>query len=135
MKKRRSPQEKKRLSYSKDRRNWYGENDKSSRKTIPRSKRIRHRSERHSQQQQLSVALGSVDESVEAVLAERLAKTRRSNRWRKFPDTQLGVYVAGKLAARVDKGISASEKAQARIKKVRRSTRVDASQSRRRWHR
>jgi hypothetical protein len=76
VKKRRSPQEKKRLSYSKDRRNWYGENDKSSRKNIPRSKRIRHRSERHGQQQQLSAALGAVDESVEAVLAERLAQTR-----------------------------------------------------------
>lgn len=135
MKKRRSPQEKKRLSYNKDRRSWYGENDKSSRKNIPRSKRIRHRSERHGQQQQLSAALGAVDESVETVLAERLAQTRRGNQWRKFPDKQLGVYVAGKLAARVDKGISAPQKEQARIKKVRRSTRVDGSQSRRRWHR
>lgn len=33
--KRRSPQEKKRLSYAKDRRNDYGENDKSSRKNVP----------------------------------------------------------------------------------------------------
>jgi hypothetical protein len=32
---RRSPQEKKALSYAKDRRNDYGENDKSSRKNIP----------------------------------------------------------------------------------------------------
>ena len=34
-----SPQEKKRLSYAKDRRNDYGENDKSSRKNIRRNKR------------------------------------------------------------------------------------------------
>jgi hypothetical protein len=134
VKKRRSPQEKKRLSYSKDRRNWYGENDKSSRKNIPRSKRIRQRSERHRRQQQLSAAVGPVDESVEAGLAERLAQTRRGNRWRKFPDTQLGVYVAGTLAARIGKGISAPQKEQARIKKVRRSTRADGLQSRTRWH-
>lgn len=37
-KKFRNPQEKKDLSYKKDRRNTYGENDKSSRKNIPRSK-------------------------------------------------------------------------------------------------
>ena len=35
--KRKSPQEKKALSYAKDRRNTYGENDKSSRKNIPRN--------------------------------------------------------------------------------------------------
>ncbi|MFD9407178.1 hypothetical protein ACFWBN_09205 [Streptomyces sp. NPDC059989] len=35
----RSPQEKKRLSYLKDRRNVYGENQKSSRRNIPRSRR------------------------------------------------------------------------------------------------
>jgi len=33
VKKRRSPQDQKRLSYSKDRRNWYGENDKSPART------------------------------------------------------------------------------------------------------
>lgn len=36
---RRSPQEKKALSYARDRRNVYGENDKSSRKNIRRNKR------------------------------------------------------------------------------------------------
>ncbi|MFE2009824.1 hypothetical protein [Streptomyces sp. NPDC059491] len=37
---RRTPQEKKRLSYLKDHRNNYGENDKSSRKSIRRNKRF-----------------------------------------------------------------------------------------------
>ncbi|WP_194828528.1 hypothetical protein [Nocardia sp. XZ_19_231] len=46
MVRRRSPQEKKSLSYAKDRRNGYGENDKSSRKNIPRNKRIRNRVDR-----------------------------------------------------------------------------------------
>ena len=34
-----TPQEKKRLSYERDRRNAYGENDKGSRKSIPLRKR------------------------------------------------------------------------------------------------
>ena len=65
MPKRRSPQEKKRLSYTKDRRNNYGENDKSSRTSIAHHKRRRHRTERHHAHQQLSTALGPVDELVE----------------------------------------------------------------------
>jgi hypothetical protein len=125
MKKRRSPQEKKRLSYSKDRRNWCGENDKSSRKNIARNKRNRHRGQRHREQQQLSAALGPVDEVLEARLDERLTRARRGDRWRKHPDTQLGVYVAGGLAGRVRKGISAAYTEQARIERIRRSTKVD----------
>jgi hypothetical protein len=128
--KRRSPQEKKGLSYSKDRRNWYGENDKSSRKNIARNKRNRHRSERH-RQQQLAAALGPVDEVVETGVDERLARARRGSRWRKFPDAQLGLYVAGKLAKRVDKGISAARTEQARIEKVLRNTEIDGLELRR----
>jgi hypothetical protein len=37
---RRSPQEKKRLSYLKDGRNVYGENDKASRKNLPKKKKL-----------------------------------------------------------------------------------------------
>ena len=133
MGKRRSPQEKKRLSYSKDRRSWYGENDKSSRKNIPRNKRIRHRSERHRAQQQLSAALGPVDEAVETSLDERLTRARRGSGWRKSPDTQLGLYVAGVLALRVQKGISAAHTEQARIEKVRRTTEVDGMHLRQKW--
>jgi hypothetical protein len=132
MKDRRSPQEKKRLSYSKDRRNTYGENDKSSRKNIARNKRNRHRSERHREQQQLSAALGPVDEVVEEGLDERLTRARRGSRWSKFPDTQLGLYVAGTLAVRASKGSFAARPEQARIEKIRRNTEVDGLQLRRR---
>ncbi|MBS2961550.1 hypothetical protein KGA66_00730 [Actinocrinis puniceicyclus] len=133
MKKRRSPQEKKRLSYSKDRRNTYGENDKSSRRNIARNKRNQHRSDRHREQQQLSAALGPVDEVVEAGFDERLTRARRGSRWRKFPDTQLGLYVASTLAVRARKGISIARTEQARIEKVRRNTEVDGLQLRRKW--
>jgi hypothetical protein len=133
VRKRRSPQEKKRLSYSRDRRNWYGENDKSSRKNIARNKRHRHRSERHRAQQQLSAAVGTVDESVEAGVDERLTRARRGSRWRKFPDAQLGLYVAGTLAARAAKGISSAQAEQPRIERVRRNTRPDGLHLRRKW--
>jgi hypothetical protein len=132
VKKRLSPQEKKLLSYSKDRRNFYGENDKSSRKNIARNKRNRHRSERQRGQQQLSGALGMVDEGVETDLDDRLTRTRRGSRWRKSPDEQLGLYVASRLKRRMDKGVSAAHTEQARIEKVRRNTRVDDLRKRRR---
>ena len=60
MKKRRSPAEKKRLSYSRDRRNYYGENDKSSRKNIARHKRHRNRAGRRRVHQQLEAVAGPV---------------------------------------------------------------------------
>jgi hypothetical protein len=133
LKRRRSPQEKKELSYSKDRRNDYGENDKSSRKNIARNKRNRHRSERHHDQQGLSAALGPVDDVAEEKLDERLTRTRRGSRWRKFPDTQLGLYVIAKLAARVRRGSSAAETEQARIERIRRATTADGQARRRKW--
>jgi hypothetical protein len=133
-KKRRSPQEKKRLSYSKDRRNDYGENDKSSRRNIARNKRHQRRAERHRGQQGLSAALGPVDETVEANVDQGIAaRARRGSRWRKFPDTQLGVYVAETLAARARKGISAPRTEASRIEKVRRDTTTDGVQLRRKW--
>jgi hypothetical protein len=46
------------------------------------------------------------------------SRARRGNRWRKFPDAQLGLYVAGTLAARADKGISSAQSEQPRIEKV-----------------
>lgn len=44
-----TPQEKKSLSYAKDRRNTYGENSKASRKAIPLSKALGIRSQRHAE--------------------------------------------------------------------------------------
>ena len=46
MSKVKTPQQKKRLSYEHDRRNSYGENQKSSRKNIPKSKQRSHQEER-----------------------------------------------------------------------------------------
>ncbi|WP_410605289.1 tyrosine-type recombinase/integrase [Amycolatopsis sp. lyj-90] len=94
---RKSPQEKKRLSYAKDRRNRYGENDKSSRKNIPRHKRRVNRANRHREQQVLNGARGSADIESAAIAEARLLNTR-PQRWQKSAGATLGVLVRGKLA-------------------------------------
>lgn len=130
-KKRRSPQEKKHLSYTRDRRNRYGENDKSSRKSIPRHKRIQQRASRHRQRQLLAAALGPLDEDAAALVQDRVTRRRHGERkdgWRKRPDEQLGLHVAATLKRRADKGISAAETEQARIVKVLRNTDIHRSE-------
>ncbi len=123
-KKRRSPREKKQLSYSRDRRNFYGENDKSSRKNIPRGKRRRHRVRRRLEHQLLMAAMGPVDEDAGMLVHDQVTARRHgySRDWKKFPDTPLGVRVAFSLRRRVVKGMSAASTEQVRIEKVLRHT-------------
>jgi hypothetical protein len=123
-KKRRSPGEKKQLSYSRDRRNAYGENDKSSRKNIPRGKRRRHRVRRHLEHQLLAAAMGPVDEDAEMLVHDQVTARRHGydRDWKKCPDTPLGVWVAFSLRQRVDRGMSAASTEQGRIEKVLRQT-------------
>jgi hypothetical protein len=130
-KKRRSPQEKKSLSYSRDRRNSYGENDKSSRKNIARKKRRRHRAARRRQHQLLVSALGPADEDTQALAGERvMAPALGKSSWaRKYPDEQLGLHVARKLKRRAGKDICAAQTEQARIAKVLRNTTIDLDTS------
>ena len=96
---RKSPQEKKRLSYERDRRNTYGENDKASRKSIPLRKRLRARAPRHKLNQQLAdgLKLGVLDEG-EHIDAEIAPPKPRS--WRKIPDKPLGEYLARRKSRR-----------------------------------
>jgi len=84
-----TPQEKKELSYAKDRRNAYGENDKSSRKNIPLRKRLVNRANRHQEQQLLSGVTGTPDTDTADVTEQRLLGTRPKS-WRKSPDEPLG---------------------------------------------
>ncbi|MFD3707083.1 hypothetical protein ACFWUP_28435 [Nocardia sp. NPDC058658] len=102
MVRRRSPQEKKSLSYAKDRRNGYGENDKSSRKNIARNKRILNRVDRHRDSVFVG-ATGPVDleaaENCEVDLLSRRSKWQTAG-WRKWPDAPLREMVAYKLRRR-----------------------------------
>lgn len=87
--KKRTPQEKKRLSYEKDRRNVYGESPHASRTAIPRHKAFRNRANRHLQDQQLRLVGPDTDEELadngEARLHHHAPKV-----WEKVPDQPLG---------------------------------------------
>ena len=88
-----SPQEKKVLSYAKDRRNGYCENDKASRKAIPRRKAIASRSNRRKIAQSLS-AIDRIDDAA-AALVESSARHEidRVGGWKKEPDITLAEHV------------------------------------------
>ena len=95
-----SPQQKKRLSLQKDRRNSYGENSKGSRKNIPKSKALSHRKVRHAAKDAIA-HLASSPETQAEVLESTLTKPRlQKGRWRKSADTPLGLVVEGKLKRR-----------------------------------
>lgn len=103
MSKVKTPQEKKRLSYQHDRRNTYGENQKSSRKNIPLSKQSSHQDERRSIRQTLFPAHGTVlDEVADEVQSQALRKGRlkKLDAFRKSPDRPLKEVVEQRLKRR-----------------------------------
>lgn len=90
-----TPQEKKRLSLEKDRRNSFGENDKASRKNIPRAKARVNRANRRADSVALSDAIGVPDDVIDAA-AEDAVEGRRRKVWRKIPDEVLGLELAAR---------------------------------------
>jgi hypothetical protein len=104
---RRDPQEKKALGYAKDRRNDYGENDKGSRKSIRRNKRVPNRADRHRERQVLSTAVGFVVAAEQAERAEVRLLAKKSmwmtKRWRKVRDAPLAEFVAARLRRRAER--------------------------------
>lgn len=108
MKKSPSPQEKKLLSYKKDRRNTYGERGSHSRHAIAAHKARDHRAYRRQANQILSG-----NEVHRADLLEEVdvkVKSVRESSWRKSPDEPLGKVVERKLERRKDRRINASMK-------------------------
>jgi len=94
-----NPEEKKQLSLARDRRNRYGENSKSSRKSIRRGKQLRHMDERRTVGKVLGRLKGSVleDEATEAELQAKTSVTGSQRRgFKKVPDTPLGIVLAAK---------------------------------------
>jgi hypothetical protein len=96
-----SPKEKKQLSLERDRRNTYGENSKSSRKSIQRGKQRRHMDERRTAGEVLRRLKGNIHED-EATDAELLVKSRMTDSQRrgfkKQPDSPLVEVLAAKKA-------------------------------------
>ena len=103
MSKVKTPQQKKRLSYEHDRRNTYGENQKSSRKNIPKSQQLSHQDERRSVRQALLAAQGKVAYVVaDEVQSQALHRGRmkKLKAFRKWPDRPLGEVVERQLRRR-----------------------------------
>lgn len=85
MKRQRSPQEKKILSYQKDRRNSYGESDKGSRSSIRRNKAFVNRNYRRAVKQ----VLDPYDPQESEVAADEVARSD----WTKVSDTSLADWI------------------------------------------
>lgn len=90
---RRTPQEKKALSLERDGRNVYGENDKASRKNIPKAKARVNRANRRADSVALSEVEGAPDEELNTAAQDGL-EGRRRKVWRKVPDQALGKKLA-----------------------------------------
>ncbi|QQO16045.1 hypothetical protein JJB99_07770 [Bradyrhizobium diazoefficiens] len=94
------------MSYEHDRRNTYGENQKSSRKNIPHSKQISHQDERRSVRQALIPAQGAVvDEVADEAQSQALRKgwMKKLEAFRKSPDRPLGEVIERRLRRRTSK--------------------------------
>jgi hypothetical protein len=124
-----SPQEKKALPYAKDRRNDYGENDKSSRKNIRRNKRIPNRADRQREHQMLTDAAGRIAAEAAEQVEDRLSRRRLAKksmwftkRWRKWRDAPLADIVAYKLRWRAHLGMQDGDAVE-RITRIHRRTR------------
>jgi hypothetical protein len=91
----RTPQEKKELSYECDRRNVYGRSPHASRKLIPLRKALRNRANRHVANQALAYQGPTPPEDVADELELHLHR-RTPQEWEKYPDAPLGEVVANK---------------------------------------
>lgn len=109
---RKSPQEEKALSYAKDCRNSYGENDKSSRRNIARNKRNHARANRRREQLVLTQT------HPDGIEAELKRERPQAQYWRKSSDSPLAEVVAYKLRRRARAGIIDEESAEAKIARL-----------------
>jgi hypothetical protein len=101
MSKVKSPDEKKRLSLALDRRNAYRENDKSSRKNIPRAKAGSHRSERRAVEQVLAdVPLKAEAHELVESLARTTVRIKKLKAFKKSPDEPLSAHIASRSTRR-----------------------------------
>ncbi len=99
----RDPTRKKALSYARDRRNTYGQNDKATRKAIPARKAGESRKSRRKAGHALNV-IERADEASAALSESSLAHDiDRVGGWKKAPDTPLGEVVHRKVRARIER--------------------------------
>lgn len=103
-----TPQEKKSLSYMRDRRNVYGENDKASRKAIPARKAAENRKSRR----KANHVLGVVDrlDEASAATAESSLKhdVERVGGWTKAADAPLAEFIQVQERRRSWRGLAST---------------------------
>ena len=104
MKRSRSPQEKKVLSYAKDGRNTVAEARSKSRTSIAKHKALANRALRRAE----VVAVAKVDPAAE-VADVAVPRTGRKS-WRKIPDAPLADYVGRTLNRRSARGMNGTSK-------------------------
>lgn len=121
-----SPQEKKALSYARDRRNTYGENDKASRKAIPARKAGENRKVRRKAGHALAVIERLDEGSAEVVESSLGHDMERVGGWTKAPDTPLGDYVA-KQKGRAERRIGSNARVRAEVERQRAAPGFDGS--------
>jgi hypothetical protein len=119
MKRERTPQEKKLLSYAKDGRNTVAEARGKAHRAISTRKAKANRALRHAEARALDAVVPEPDADVD-VFVGRIG--RRS--WRKWPDAPLGEYVAARLGVRADTGMNDAEKTSDTLTRGRRRARV-----------
>ncbi|MBX7170883.1 MAG: hypothetical protein K1X72_07995 [Pyrinomonadaceae bacterium] len=90
----RSPQQKKALSYAKDRRNSYGESDKGARKSICRHKTLPTRAYRHKISQFLKINETNLE------VVEDKVKSVKRKKWKKCPDISLKEWIENRFEYR-----------------------------------
>ncbi len=93
-KKTRTPQEKKELSYKKDRRNNYGESRVASVKGIRKRKSTTNRILRRGNKRVAELSIISiVSDTNDKAIIELAKMAIKKKRWKKAPDVSLGQYV------------------------------------------
>jgi len=119
----RDPERDKALSYARDRRNDYGENDKSSRRNIRRKKRRPHRADRRAARQALSGAENTVVPGLAEDAEERLRRRRPkyAGGRLKWADAALGDWVEQRLRRRAELGVDDAATTERRLDAVRRT--------------
>lgn len=121
-----SPQQKKALSYAKDRRNDYGANDKASRKAIPARKAGENRKVRRKAAHALA-GIERLDESAAERVERALAHDiERVDGWTKSADVPLGEYVA-KQVRRAERRIGSNARVRAEKERQRAAPDFDGS--------
>jgi hypothetical protein len=99
MSKLKTPRQKKGASYAHDRRNVYGENDKATRKSLPRKKARLNRAFRHEVHGELRVD-GAPVEKLDLDVIDASVTAARRKKFKKQPDVPLLDYIEGQRKKR-----------------------------------